>query len=82
MTARMASKASVSAARGARLSASETQPSSDWARVVGHSKTLTFVAGLRQSEIAAPFVIELAMNGAAVIDYVRRYRRSGPAISS
>ena len=38
----------------------------------GHWKTLTFIAGLRQGEITAPFVIDQAMNGAIFVEYVRQ----------
>ena len=38
----------------------------------GHWKTTTFVAGLRHDRIAAPFVIDRAMNGAIFRTYVER----------
>ena len=38
----------------------------------GHWKTMTFVAGLRQDGITAPFVIDCAMNGAIFIEYIRQ----------
>jgi transposase len=38
----------------------------------GHWKTMTFVAGLRQDGITAPFVIDCAMNGAIFVEYVRQ----------
>jgi len=38
----------------------------------GHWKTLTFVAGLRQGGVTAPFVIDCAMNGAIFIEYIRQ----------
>jgi transposase len=38
----------------------------------GHWKTLTFVAGLRQGEVTAPFVIDRPMNGAVFVEYVRQ----------
>ena len=46
------------------------------ARVVGrvpwgHWKTLTFVAGLRQDGITAPFVIDCAMTRAIFLEYLR-----------
>jgi hypothetical protein len=34
----------------------------------GHWKTLTFVAGLRQGEVTAPFVTDRAMNGAIFVE--------------
>lgn len=46
-------------------------------RLVGHAplgqwKTVTFVGGLRQSGVTAPFVIEGAMNGPVFLAYVRQ----------
>ena len=38
----------------------------------GHWKTVTFVAGLRQDGITAPFVIDRAMTGAIFVEYIRR----------
>lgn len=38
----------------------------------GHWKTVTFVAGLRQDGVTAPFVIDHPMNGAIFIEYVRQ----------
>jgi transposase len=38
----------------------------------GHWKTTTFVAGLRHDRIAAPFVIDRAMNGTIFRTYVER----------
>lgn len=38
----------------------------------GHWKNVTCVAGLRQDGIAAPFVIDCAMNGAIFVEYVRQ----------
>lgn len=38
----------------------------------GHWKTMTFVAGLRQDGITAPFVIDCAMNGAIFVEYIRQ----------
>jgi transposase len=38
----------------------------------GHWKTMTFVAGLRQDGITAPFVIDRPMNGAIFVEYVRQ----------
>ncbi len=38
----------------------------------GHWKTLTFVAGLRQDGITAPFVVDCAMTGAIFVEYVRQ----------
>ena len=38
----------------------------------GNWKTTTFVAGLRQDAITAPFVIAHAMNGAIFIEYLRQ----------
>jgi transposase len=38
----------------------------------GHWKTITFVAGLRQRQITAPFVLEGAMNGPMFLAYVRQ----------
>lgn len=38
----------------------------------GHWKTVTFVAGLRADGIAAPLVVDCAMNGAIFIEYVRQ----------
>ncbi len=53
----------------------------------GHRKTITFVAGLRQSGMTAPGVIDGAMNGPMFLGYVkqilvknaqaRRYRHRG-----
>jgi transposase len=37
----------------------------------GHWKILTFVAGLRQDGITAPFVIDRAMNRAIFVEYLR-----------
>jgi transposase len=38
----------------------------------GHWKVLTFVAGLRQDGITAPFVIDRAMNRAIFVEYLRQ----------
>ena len=38
----------------------------------GHWKTMTFVAGLRQDGIVAPFVIDRAMTGAIFVEYIRQ----------
>lgn len=38
----------------------------------GHWKTVTFVAGLRQDAVTAPFVIDCAMNGAIFVEYIRQ----------
>jgi transposase len=38
----------------------------------GHWKTITFVAGLRQRGMTAPFVLEGAMNGPMFLVYVRQ----------
>jgi transposase len=38
----------------------------------GHRKTITFVAGLRQSEMTAPGVIDGAMNGPMFVGYVEQ----------
>jgi transposase len=38
----------------------------------GHWKTMTFVAGLRQDGITAPFVIDCAMNGVIFAEYIRQ----------
>jgi transposase len=38
----------------------------------GHSKTITFVAGLRHDGIVAPFVIDGAMNGPTFLAYVEQ----------
>jgi len=38
----------------------------------GHWKTITFVGGLRQRGMTAPFVIEGAMNGPIFLAYVRQ----------
>lgn len=38
----------------------------------GHWKTMTFVAGLRQDAIIAPFVIDRAMTGAIFVEYIRQ----------
>ena len=38
----------------------------------GHWKTITFVAGLRQRAMIAPFVIEGAMNGQVFLAYVKQ----------
>ena len=38
----------------------------------GHRKTITFVAGLRQSGMTAPGVIDGAMNGPMFVGYVKR----------
>jgi transposase len=38
----------------------------------GHWKTVTFVAGLRHDALAAPFVIDRAMNGAIFVEYIRQ----------
>jgi transposase len=38
----------------------------------GHWKTMTFVAGLRQDAITAPFVIDRAMTGAIFVEYIRQ----------
>jgi transposase len=38
----------------------------------GHWKTMTFVAGLRQDAITAPFVIDRAMTKAIFLEYVRQ----------
>ena len=51
------------AKRGERLKAAVPQ---------GHWKTTTFVAGLRQGAITAPFVIDQPMNGTIFRTYVER----------
>ena len=38
----------------------------------GHWKTVTFVAGLRQGAVTAPFVIDCAMTGAIFMAYLRQ----------
>lgn len=38
----------------------------------GHWKTVTFVAGLRQDAITAPFVIDRPMTGTIFVEYVRQ----------
>jgi transposase len=38
----------------------------------GHWKTMTFVAGLRHDGVAAPFVIDCAMNRVIFVEYVRQ----------
>ena len=38
----------------------------------GHWKTITFVAGLRQRAMVAPFVLEGAMNGPMFLAYVKQ----------
>lgn len=38
----------------------------------GHWKTMTFVAGLRQGAITAPFVIDCAMTRAIFLEYLRQ----------
>lgn len=38
----------------------------------GHWKTVTFVAGLRQDAMTAPFAIDCAMNGAIFVAYIRQ----------
>ncbi len=38
----------------------------------GHWKTVTFVAGLRQDGVTAPFAIDRAMNGAIFIAYLQQ----------
>ena len=38
----------------------------------GHWKIVTFVAGLRQDAITAPFVIDRAMTSAIFVEYVRQ----------
>ena len=38
----------------------------------GHWKTMTFVAGLRQDAITAPFVIDQAMTGAIFLEYIKQ----------
>jgi transposase len=38
----------------------------------GHWKTMTFVAGLRQDAITAPFVIDCAMTRAIFLEYLRQ----------
>ena len=38
----------------------------------GHRKTITFVAGLRQRGMTAPFVLDGAMNGPMFLAYVRQ----------
>ncbi len=38
----------------------------------GHWKTTTFVAGLRQDNLTAPFVIDRPMNGAIFLAYIER----------
>jgi len=38
----------------------------------GHGKTMTFVAGLRQGAITAPFVIDCAMPRAIFLEYLRQ----------
>ena len=37
----------------------------------GHWKTSTFIAGLRNNGIVAPFVFDCAMNGAIFRQYIR-----------
>src|ERR1700747_320104 len=37
----------------------------------GHWKIITFVAGLRQRSMVAPFVLEGAMNGAMFVAYIK-----------
>ena len=37
----------------------------------GHWKTITFVAALRHDAIIAPFVIDRAMTGAIVLEYIQ-----------
>ena len=49
--------------RGSRLVAHVPQ---------GHWKTTTFVAGLRNNAVTAPFVIDEAMNGAIFLTYLER----------
>jgi len=39
----------------------------------GHRKTITFVAGLRQRGMTAPFVLDGAMNGPTFLAYVKQY---------
>jgi transposase len=39
----------------------------------GHRKTITFVAGLRQSGMTAPFVLDGAMNGPMFLAYVTQF---------
>jgi transposase len=39
----------------------------------GHWKTITFVAGLRQRAMVAPFVLEGAMNGPMFLAYVKQF---------
>jgi len=50
----------------------------------GHWKILTFVAGLRQDGITAPFVIDRAMTRAIFVEYLRQclIPTLRPAISS
>jgi transposase len=38
----------------------------------GHWKTITFVGGLRQRRMTAPFVLEGAMNGPMFLAYIKR----------
>ena len=38
----------------------------------GHWKTVTFVAGLRQDGVTAPFVIDRPMNGLIFLEYLRQ----------
>jgi transposase len=38
----------------------------------GHWKTTTFVAGLRDGEITAPFVIDQPMNGECFVAYIKQ----------
>jgi DDE superfamily endonuclease len=49
----------------------------------GHWKTITFVGGLRQRAMTAPFVLEGAMNGPMFLAYVKQClnfrRRSSPS---
>jgi transposase len=42
----------------------------------GHWKTITFVAALRHDAIIAPFVIDRAMTGAIVLEYIRQCLRA------
>ena len=39
----------------------------------GHRKTTTFIAALRNDRIAAPLVIDGAMNGETFIEYIRQF---------
>jgi H+/Cl- antiporter ClcA len=39
---------------------------------MGHWKTMTFIAGFRQTGIVAPMVIKGAMNGEAFLAYIEQ----------